>query len=157
MVTVANAFFASIAYEAHKEAVEALEANGIKNAMCLLKQVSNNLGATRDMLNDRMLFLNINADMGAASKQKSLTNDILHNEFTPGVTDYVGSTKTHRYFKLYEEQCLKATLDASAKAQTNRHLAARVYGNIGGAGSSNNNSSSNINGKKSGARKGWQP
>ncbi len=42
--------------------VEALEAGNVKNAMCLLKQVSNNLGATRDMLNDRMLFLNINAD-----------------------------------------------------------------------------------------------
>ncbi len=68
-VTVANAFFASIAHEARKDVVEALEAGDIKNALCLLKQVSNNLGATRDMLNDRMLFLNINAEPGATSKQ----------------------------------------------------------------------------------------
>ncbi len=53
--------------------------------MCLLKQVSNNLGATRDMLNDRMHFLNNNADPGATSKQKLFANDIMRNEFAPGV------------------------------------------------------------------------
>ena len=61
-VTVANAFYVSIAHEAQKDVVEALEAGDVKNAMCLLKQVSNNLGASRDMLTDRILFLNINAD-----------------------------------------------------------------------------------------------
>ena len=122
-VTVANAFYASIAHEAEKDVVEALEAGDVKNAMCLLKQVYNNLGATRDMLNDRMLFLDINADPGATSKQKSFANNILRNEFTPGVEDREGSAKTHRYFKLYEEQYIKATLGASAKAQANKHLA----------------------------------
>ncbi len=53
--------------------------------MCLLKQVSNILGASRDMLNDRMLFLNINADPGATSKHKSFANDIMRNEIAPGV------------------------------------------------------------------------
>ena len=154
-VTVANAFYASIAHEAQKDAVEALEAGDVKNALCLLKQVSNNLGATRDMLTDRMLFLNINADPGATSKQKSFANDILRNEFTPGVEDRGGSSKTHKYFKLYEEQCLKAMLGASAKAQANRHLAAGSYGNGGGAGSSSSSSSANT--KKSGTRKGSQP
>jgi hypothetical protein len=155
-VTVANAFFASITHEAQKDAVEALEAGDIKNALCLFKQVSNNLGATRDMLDDRMLFLNINADPGATSKQKSFANDILRNEFNPGVADRGGSAKTHRYFKLYEEQCLKATLGASAKAQANRHLSAGGYGNGGGAGSSSSSFSTN-NGKKSGTKKGSQP
>jgi hypothetical protein len=65
---VANAFFASITHEAQKEAVEALEAGDIKNAICLFKQVSNNLGATRDMIDDHMLFLDINADPVATSK-----------------------------------------------------------------------------------------
>jgi hypothetical protein len=102
-VTVANAFYASIAHEAQKDAVEALEAGDVKNAMCLLKQVSNNLGAARDMLNDRMIFLDINADPGATSKQKSFANDIMRNELTPGVEDRGGSAKTQRYFKLYEE------------------------------------------------------
>ena len=81
-VTVANAFNASIAHEAEHDIVEALEAVDIKNAFCLLKQVSNNLGTTRDMLNDHMLFLNINAEPGAVSKQKSFSNDILRNGFT---------------------------------------------------------------------------
>jgi hypothetical protein len=45
---VANAFYALIAQEAQKDVVEALEAGDVKSAMCLLKQVSNNLGATRE-------------------------------------------------------------------------------------------------------------
>jgi hypothetical protein len=56
-VTVANAFFASIAHEAQKEVVEALKAGDIKNALCHLKQVSNNLGTTMDLLSDQMVFL----------------------------------------------------------------------------------------------------
>jgi hypothetical protein len=136
------------------DGIEALEAGDIKNAMSLLKQVSNNLRATRDMLNDRRIFLNINADPGATSKQKSFANDILRSEFTPGVEDRGGSAKTNMYVKLYEEQCLKATLGASAKAQPNTRLASGNYGNGGGAGdNSHSNSSANIN-KISSARKG---
>ena len=81
----------------------------------------------------------------------------MRNEFTPGVEDRGGSAKTHGYFKLYEEQCLKATLGASAKAQANRHLSAGSYGNGGGAGSSSSNFSANTTTKKSGTRKGSQP
>jgi hypothetical protein len=125
---VANAFFASITHEAQKDVVEALKAGDVENALCLFKQVSNNLEATRDMLNDRMLFLNINADPGATSKQKSFANDILRIEFTPGVADRGGSAKTHTYFKLYEEQCLKATLGVFAKAQANTHLSTKTEG-----------------------------
>ncbi len=75
-----------------------------------------------------MLFLNINSNPGATSKQKSFPNDILRNEFTPGDTDKEGSAITQRKFQLYEEQCRKATLGASAKAQANRHHAAGAYG-----------------------------
>ena len=55
------------------------------------------------MINDRMPFLNFNADPGATSKQKLFANDILRNEFTPRVEDRGGSAKTHSNFKLYEE------------------------------------------------------
>ncbi len=80
--------------------------------------------------NDRMLFLNINADPGATSKQKLLANDILRNEFTPVVSDRGGSsTRTHMFLKLYEDQCLKATLSDFAKAQANKHLSAGGSGN----------------------------
>jgi hypothetical protein len=84
---VANAFFASIDYDAQTDVVDALEAGDVKNALCLLEQVSNNLGAARDILNNRMLYLNINADPGATSKQNSFDNDILRNKFTQGVVD----------------------------------------------------------------------
>ena len=82
---MANAFYASIAHETHKDVVEALEAGDINHALCLLKQASNNLGALRDMLNDHMLFLTINAEPGATSKHKSFANGILRNEFIPRV------------------------------------------------------------------------
>ena len=87
-----------------KDDVEALEAGDVKNALCLFKQVSNNLEATMDILIDyRMLVLNINVDPGATSKQKSFADDILRIEFTPGVANRGGSAKTRTYFKLYEE------------------------------------------------------
>ena len=156
-VTVANAFNVSIFCEAQTDLVETHEAGDIMNAICLLKQVSDNLGAARDMLNDRKLFLKINADPGATSKQNSFTNDILRNGFTPRVEDRGGFAKTRRYFKLYEEQYLKATFGASAKAQANRHLVAESYGNRVGTGINIISSSSNINGKKYGVMKGLQP
>jgi hypothetical protein len=82
----------------------------------LFKQVYNNLGATSDMHGDNMLFLNINSDPGATTKQKSFANDVLRNEFSPGVTDRGGSSSTQKKFKRYEEQCLRATIGAYAKA-----------------------------------------
>ncbi len=79
------------------------------------------------MINDRLLFLNINADPRATLKQKSFANDILPNEFIPGVADCGGSAKTHKYVKLYEHW-LKATLGAYAKARANKHLSTWGYG-----------------------------
>ena len=87
----------SRSHEEHKDVVQARETGDIKNALCFLKQVSNNLTTTRDMINDRVLFFDINADPGAMSKQKSFANDILRNEFTLGVVDRGGATKTHMY------------------------------------------------------------
>ncbi len=74
-----------------------------------------------------------------------------------GVADRGGFAKTHIHFKQYEELCLKVTLGASLKAQAIMHFATRGYGNGDGAGSSNKSSFSNIDGKKSGARKGSEP
>ena len=88
---MANAFFAEVANEAQKDAIEALQAGKHRTALKLFKQVAANLKAAADMQGDRMLFLNINADPGATSKQKSFANDILRNEFTPRVTDRGGS------------------------------------------------------------------
>ena len=110
-----------------------LEPTTTEMAQRLFKQVCYNLEATRDMQGNMMLILNINSDPGATSKQKSFANDIMRNEFCPGVTDRGESSRTQRKFQLYEEQRLKATLGASAKAQANRHLAAGQC-NTSGAG-----------------------
>ncbi len=130
-ITVANAIFTSIANEAQKDALEAFESGNLKTAYKRFKQVSNNLAATTDMQGNKILFIDIDSDRGATSKQKSFTNDILRNEFAPGVTDRGGSAATQRKFQLYEEQCLKATLGASARAQTNHYLASGAYGGEG--------------------------
>jgi hypothetical protein len=52
------------------------------------------------MLNDHLLFCNINADPGATSKETSVINNILRIVVTLGVADRGGSSKTHKYFKL---------------------------------------------------------
>ncbi len=95
-ITVANAFFTSIANEAQKDALEAFVAGNLKTAYKMFKQVSNILATATDMQGDMMMFLNINSDPGATSKQKSYANDILRNEFTPGVSDRGGSASTQR-------------------------------------------------------------
>ena len=48
--------------------------------------------------------------------------------------DRGGSSSTQKKFKHYEEQYLRATMGASAKAQANRHLSAGSYGTASGAG-----------------------
>ena len=133
MVTVANAFFAAITNEAQKDAIEAFEAGNYKATRRLSKKISINLGVTSDMQRDTMFFLNINSDPGATTKQKSFANDILRNKFTPGLIDRGGSSSTQGEFQLYEEQCLRATVGASAKAQANRHLSIGNYDTTSGA------------------------
>jgi len=57
----------------------------------------------------------------------------MRNEFNPEVTDRGGSSSTHKKFKRYEEKCLRAPIEAFAKAQANRHLSRRSYGPASGA------------------------
>ena len=97
-ITVANAFFTSVIHEAQKNNPQVLEAGNYGAAQRLFKQVCNNLEATRDMQGDQMVFLNINSDPGATSKQKSFANDIMRNEFCPWVTDKGGSSRTQKKF-----------------------------------------------------------
>jgi hypothetical protein len=121
-ITVENPFFAAVTNEAQKDVVEAFEAGNYKTAHKLFKQVSNDMAATSDMQGVGMLFLNINSDPGATTKQKSFPNDIMRNDFTLNVTDRGVSASTQKKFRLYEEQCLKATLGEPSKAHANRHL-----------------------------------
>ena len=59
---------------------------------------------------------------------------MLFRSFSPGVTNRGGSSSTQKKFKRYEEECLRAAIGASAKAQANRHLSSRSYGTASGAG-----------------------
>ncbi len=83
------------------------------------------------MQGDRILFLGINSDPGATTKRKSFANNIMRIEFSPKVTDRGGSSSTQKKFQRYEEQCLMATIGASAKAQANPELSAKSYGTSG--------------------------
>jgi hypothetical protein len=67
-ITVANAFFAAVTNQAHKDVIEVFEAGNFKTAHKVFKQVPNNLAATTDMQGDKMLFLNINSDSGTTIK-----------------------------------------------------------------------------------------
>ncbi len=132
-IKVANEFFAEVTHEVQNYAIEALEGGDLKATLRLFKQVSNNFGATRDMQGERMLFVAINSDPGAKAKQKSFANDVLRNEFSPGVAERGRSSSAKKKFQLYEEQCLRATIRASANAQANHHLSAVSYGTTSGA------------------------
>jgi hypothetical protein len=121
-ITLANAVFFAITHEAEKNTNEPLKAGDHKTTLRLFKQVSNNFGAKSDMQGDIILFLNINSDPGATTKQKFFANDIMRSEFNLEVTDRGGSSSTQKKFQTYEKQCLRATIGASAKTKVKRHL-----------------------------------
>jgi hypothetical protein len=99
-----------------------------KSASILLSQVSNNMATLEDMLSDRMLFLDFSSNPNSSAAEKDLTNNVLRNEFTPGVQNKRGSAKSNKVFAAYQVQFLKATQFASAKDTANRHLATYSHG-----------------------------
>ncbi len=121
-ITVSNVFYAAVTHEAQKDSIEAFKAGDFKAILILIKQAFKNLGAICDMKGDMMLFININSNPGATRKPKSIINDILRNEFSPGVTDRGRSSSTRRNFKPYEEHCLSAIVGSTATAHADRHL-----------------------------------
>ena len=130
-ITVANAFFASVTRAALDDAIAATREGDTKSAAILLSQVANNMAAIEDLHRDRMLFLDLTSDPSASATEKDYANNILRNEFTPGVQNKGGSSKANKNFAAYQQQFLKATQFASAKATASRHLASST-----GAGSS---------------------
>ena len=122
-ITVANAFFAAVTRAALDDAIAATKEGDTKSASILLAQVSNNMAAIEDLHRDRMLFLDLTSDPSASATEKDYANNILRNEFTPGVQNKGGSSKANKNFAAYQQQFLRATQFASAKATANRHLA----------------------------------
>ncbi len=70
-----------------------------------------------------MLFLDLTSVPSASATEKDYANSILRNEFTPRVPNKEGSSKANKNFVAYQQQFLRATQLASAKATANRHLA----------------------------------
>ncbi len=70
-----------------------------------------------------MLFLDLTSDPGATATERDYANNVLKNDFSPGVQNKGGSAKANKLFASYQLQFLKATQFASAKASANRHIA----------------------------------
>ncbi len=93
------------------------------------------MAALEDMLRDRMMFLDLSSDPNASATEKDFAQNVLRNDFSPGVQNKGGSAKSNKVFATYQVQFLKATQFTSAKATANRHLAS-----TGGPGASGSTS-----------------
>ena len=139
---MANAFFASVTRAALEDAIAATKDGDTKTASILLNQVSNNMAAIEDLHRDRLLYLDLTSDPNASATEKDYANNVLKNEFTPGVQNKGGSSRANKVYAAYQLQFLKATQFASAKATANRHLAS-TSGSGNGSGSAYGNGSGN--------------
>ena len=141
-ITVANAFFASVTRATLEDAIAATKDGDTKTASILLNQVSNNMAAIEDLHRDRMLYLDLTSDPNASATERDYANNVLKNEFTPGVQNKGGSSRANKVYAAYQLQFLKATQFASAKATANRHLAS-TSGSGNGSGAAYGNGSGN--------------
>jgi hypothetical protein len=103
----------------------------------LLSQVQAHMVVIEDMHRDRMLFLNHTSDPNSSATEKHYANNVMRNEFNPGVQSKGGSAKSNKIFAAYQMQLLKAAQFASAKASANRLLSFST-GSGSGTGSSGN-------------------
>ena len=157
-ITVANAFFASVTKAALDDAIDANNNGGDPATVAiLLSQVQANMAAIEDMHRDRMLFLDLTSDPNSSATEKDYANNVLRNEFTPGVQNKGGSSRSNKIFAAYQLQFLKATQFASAKASANRHLSSSTGSGTGSSGNASGgqaaNSGANSQKKKEAAAK----
>ena len=96
------------------------------------------MAAIEDMHRDRMLFLGLTSDPNSSATEKDFANNILRNDFQPGVQNKGGSARSNKVFAAYQLQFLKATQLSPAKATANRHLVTST-GTASGLGSSGSN------------------
>jgi hypothetical protein len=84
-ITVVNVFFASVTRAALDDAISAAPEGDEQSSLTLLAQVNNNMSAIEDMHRDRMLILDLTSDPSSSATERDFANNILKNEFTPGV------------------------------------------------------------------------
>ncbi len=105
-----------------------------------------------------MLFLDLTSDPSSLATERDFANNVLMNEFTPGVQNKGGSARSNKIFAAYQTHYLKATQFASAKASASHHLASSTCagygtGSSGSSGSTAPNPSSETRQKKKAAKK----
>ncbi len=105
-----------------------------------------------------MLFLDLTSDPNSSATERDFANNVLRNEFTPGVQNKGGSARSNKIFAAYQTQYLKATQLASAKASASRYLASSTgacydAGFSGSSGSISPNPASKTQHKKTEAAK----
>jgi hypothetical protein len=81
------------------------------------------MAAIEDMHRYRIFFMDLTSDLSSSATERDFTNNVLMNEFTPGVQTKDGSARSNKIFAAYQTQYLKATQFACAKASASRHLA----------------------------------
>ncbi len=87
--------------------------------------------AIEDMNLDMMLYLDLTSDPNSLATERDFAHNILKNEFTPGVQNTGGSTRSSKIFAAYQVQFLKATQFPLAKATTTHHLASSTGFGLG--------------------------
>ncbi len=84
-ITVANAFYSSVTRAALDNAIAAAIEDDNAVALCLIGQVSNNMAAIEELHRDKMFSLDLTSDPNSSATEQDFANNILRNEFTPGV------------------------------------------------------------------------
>jgi len=139
-ITAANAFFASVTKAPLDDAISAALEGDEQSALTLLGQVINNMAAIEEMHRDLMRFLDLTSDLNSSATERDFANNILKNEFTPGVRNKGGSARSNNIFAAYQTQYLKATQFAFAKASASCHLASSTRSGYGSSSSGSGNS-----------------
>jgi hypothetical protein len=103
------------------------------------------MGAIEDMHRDRMLYLDLTSDPSSYATERDYANNILKQDFNPGVQNKGGSARSNKNFTAYQQQFLRATQFASAKASATRHLASSTGVGTGTGSTGNSNGSKEPN------------
>jgi len=135
---VATAFYASVTKAALDDAITANNNGKDPDLVAtLLGQVQANMAAIEDMHRDRMMYLDLTSDPSSSATEIDFANNVLRNDFSPGVQNKGGSVRINKVFAAYQLQLLRATQFDSGKATANRHL---VFSIGSGQGSGNGTS-----------------
>jgi hypothetical protein len=67
------------------------------------------MAAIEDMYRDWMLFLDLASGPNTSATERDYANNVLRNEYNPGVQNKRGSARSNKLFATYQLQFLKAT------------------------------------------------